>query len=408
MVLDFEVLQGISHQFGDSFYLLDREAFIQNYRDLEAAFRRYYEDSHIAYSYKTNYTPALCKAVDELGGYAEVVSSMEYELARRIGVSAEKIILNGPYKSYETVTDLLTGGGIINVDSAHELEMLENISKDRLNCVLNVGIRCNFDIGDGNISRFGVDVDSDEFFTIWDYLHSRPFIRPAGLHCHFALRGLQVWRKKISGMLSLIDKLGDPDIDYVDVGGGLFGRMGDSLKAQFDTPIPDYSKYAETIAEPFADFYRHKDKRPKLFIEPGSALSWDVMKFASKVVGIKSVREKSIATLSGSMYNINPTLNKKNLPITVYRSSKVAQHYDDLDFGGYTCIESDYLYRGYSGNIAVGDFVVFDNAGSYSVVLKPPFILPNFPILDLGSEEDSLKIIKQAETFDDIFHTYNY
>ena len=98
----------------------------------------------------------------------------------------------------------------------------------------------------------------------------------------------------------------------------------------------------------------------------------------------------------------------KNLPITVYRSSKVAQHYDDLDFGGYTCIESDYLYRGYSGNIAVGDFVVFDNAGSYSVVLKPPFILPNFPILDLGSEEDSLKIIKQAETFDDIFHTYNY
>jgi len=66
------------------------------------------------------------------------------------------------------------------------------------------------------------------------------------------------------------------------------------------------------------------------------------------------------------------------------------------------------LYRGYSGNIAVGDFVVFDNAGSYSVVLKPPFILPNFPILDLGSEEDSLKIIKQAETFDDIFHTYNY
>jgi diaminopimelate decarboxylase len=407
VIFDFEVLQEISHRFGDSFYLLDRDSFIQNYRDLEAAFRYFYEDSYIAYSYKTNYTPALCKIVNNLGGYAEVVSSMEYDLAKRIGVLPEKIILNGPYKSYATVLDLLTAGGIINIDSADELGMLAQISHDGVNRVLNVGIRCNFDVGEDHISRFGVDVNSDEFHTVWDYLHSRPSIRLAGFHCHFASRGLKVWRRKIDGMLSLIDRLNDPDIDYVDVGGGLFGRMEDSLKAQFNTPIPDYNEYANTIAEPFADFYRYKDKKPKLFIEPGSALSGDVMKFASKVVGIKSVRGKSIATLSGSMYNINPTLNKKNLPITVYRSPKIAQHYDDLDFGGYTCIESDYLYRGYSGKVAVDDFVVFDNAGSYSVVLKPPFILPNSPILALGSEKGSTEILKQAETFDDIFHTYD-
>ena len=51
--------------------------------------------------------------------------------------------------------------------------------------------------------------------------------------------------------------------------------------------------------------------------------------------------------------------------------------------GGYTCIETDYLYRGYQGKLAVGDFVVFHNVGSYSLVMKPPFILPDGPVLEL-------------------------
>lgn len=408
MIFDFEILQRISYQFGDSYYLLNKDIFIKNYMDIEAAFRSFYKNSYIAYSYKTNYIPILCKTVNELGGYAEVVSSMEYELAKKIGVSTKKIILNGPYKKYEAVTDILTTGGIVNIDSVYELEMLERILRDCPNCVLNVGVRCNFNIDDGVISRFGVDVNSDEFCAIVNYLHTHSFVRLAGLHCHFASRGLAAWQKKIDGILSLIESLDDPEIDYVDVGGGLFGRMADSLKVQFDTPVPSYYEYAETIARPFAEFYRHREKKPKLFIEPGSALSGDVMKFVSRVISIKNVSGKTIATLSGSMYNINPTHNNKNLPITVYRSSRKSKNYSNLDFGGYTCIESDYLYKGYSGDIAVGDFVVFDNAGSYSIVLKPPFILPNFPILELEPIEAPLKVIKQTETFDDIFHTYNF
>ena len=80
--------------------------------------------------------------------------------------------------------------------------------------------------------------------------------------------------------------------------------------------------------------------------------------------------------------------------------------YVDLDFGGFTCIESDYLYRHYNGNLAKGDMVVFGNVGSYSVVLKPPFILPNFPIIDIS--EGQLEIIKRGESFDDLFHTFNF
>ena len=77
-----------------------------------------------------------------------------------------------------------------------------------------------------------------------------------------------------------------------------------------------------------------------------------------------------------------------------------------MDFGGFTCIESDYLYRHYDGSLAVGDIVEFGNVGSYSVVLKPPFILPNFPMIDISG--NSVELIKRGEVFDDLFHTFEF
>jgi diaminopimelate decarboxylase len=74
-------LKKIKDQFGEAFYLLDSDQFRQNFLELKEAFSSIYPRFNIAYSYKTNYTPALCKIVDELDGYAEVVSEMEMELA---------------------------------------------------------------------------------------------------------------------------------------------------------------------------------------------------------------------------------------------------------------------------------------------------------------------------------------
>ena len=50
--------------------------------------------------------------------------------------------------------------------------------------------------------------------------------------------------------------------------------------------------------------------------------------------------------------------------------------------------------------------MVFENVGSYSVVLKPPFILPNFPIVELC--DGQARVVKRKETFDDLFCTYEF
>ena len=82
------------------------------------------------------------------------------------------------------------------------------------------------------------------------------------------------------------------------------------------------------------------------------------------------------------------------------------REYIDLDLVGFTCIEGDVLYKNYTGSLGVDDAVVISNCGSYSLVMKPPFILPNFPVLDICGNQ--VEVIKRAETFDDIFHTFNF
>lgn len=396
-------LTELSKNFGNAFYLLDSEQFKQNFVELKSEFTKIYSKFNIAYSYKTNYTPKFCKIVNKLGGLAEVVSDMEMELALRIGVAPKNIIWNGPFKNASKVEQLLISGGTINLDSAYEIDLIAAIAKRHPNCKLNIGIRCNFDINDGVVSRFGFDITSDDFKKAMDLFSQYNNVYFIGMQCHFATRKLNTWKPRTERMLALIDEFGIVP-EYIDLGGGLFGKMAPSLKKQFDSEIPTYRQYAEAVAPIFADHFKNADNMPTLLIEPGSALVGDCMHFASKVINIKEVRGKAIATLLGSIYNINPTLNKKNPPIEIYAMGNEQIEYMDLDFGGFTCIETDYLYRHYNGKLAKGDMVVFGNVGSYSVVLKPPFILPNFPIIDISTKQP--EVLKRKETFDDLFHTF--
>ncbi len=407
-------LEKIGAEQGPSFYLLDATQFRENYEKLNSAFRLYYPNTKIAYSYKTNYIPRFCELVDQLGGYAEVVSSMEMTLARRVGVIDRNIFFNGPYKEPEYVFSLLEGGGTINVDSLAELEFISRWADTHDGPSFKLGLRCNFDVCDGVVSRFGFDVNGVDFEKAIGKIDAHDKLELCGLHCHFATRSLSCWENRTKGMIQVIDKFFRNRIEklkHISLGGGIYGYMPDDLKSQFSVEIPSFENYAAVAALPFMQYLQacKTEHRPTLIIEPGTALVADALKFVCTVNSIKHVQGGTIVSLSGSTYNINPTPNRKNVPIGIYSalSEQSREWVENANFGGYTCIEGDYLYKGYKGPIAVGDYVVFDDIGSYSVVMKPPFILPNVAIVELNENNQSYKLIKRAETFDDIFHTYN-
>ena len=138
MNINREIIHNLRREFGDAFYLLDSEQYRTNFIELRDTFRKIYPNFNIAYSYKTNYTPKFCQIVDELGGYAEVVSDMELELALRIGVNPNRIIWNGPIKNAQKLEDFLIAGGTDNIDSIEELEIIKAIAEKHTDKNLNM------------------------------------------------------------------------------------------------------------------------------------------------------------------------------------------------------------------------------------------------------------------------------
>lgn len=409
--MNYNKLFDLEKQLGDSYYILDSGRFKNNHNDFIQEFRSIYPKTHIGYSYKTNYLPKLCRIIRDMNEYAEVVSKMEYDLAIKIGMDPSKIIVNGPYKLFEDIEIMALKGSQINIDSWNDLEHIISISEKNSEKKINVALRCNLDMEDSDISRFGFDVTDEKFLAIPNTLKKFNNISLNGIHCHLPNRNIESFEKRTKKILEVSDKLFSSPPEYISVGGGFFGNMPKKLTDQFNSKVVGYKEYAAVIASQFYNHYINIEfnKKPMLFLEPGTALVADTMKFVVKVIDLKNIRGHYIATTSGSKFNIGAFSSKLNMPITVYTKELInRKYYHSVDICGYTCIENDILYKRFEGYLNVNDYIVFENVGSYSFLFKPPFILPNVAIIDYNFNSGRFNVLKKRETFNNIFETFNF
>lgn len=392
---DYEALL---QRYPTPFYVFDRQGFVDNYLALRGAMREVYPKYQVCYSYKTNYTPYICALVKSLGGYAEVVSDMEYTLAEKLGYAPENIVYNGPDKG-PRMQELLLSGGMVNLDSLDEARRAAELSRTAGRQV-RVGLRVNLDVGGNFISRFGLEPGSADFAEAVKTL-TEAGVTIAGLHCHISrCRGLEAWAKRAEIMLDAAETYLSHQPDYISLGSGMFADMAPELKAQFDA-VPTYAQYARAVLEPFAR--RYGADGPVIFTEPGTTVVARYLSFVSTVTSIKEIRGRSLANMDGSYQNLGEICTMKRLPLRRLPRGE-GREFSTIDLMGYTCLEQDAMYPGYRGRLAVGDVLVFENTGGYSIVSKPPFIRPNCRMVAVGKE--GVKEIMRPERFEDIFSKF--
>jgi len=400
--MDRNTVAYLTKEYGSPLYVFDECAFRENYRRLEQTFRRYYSNYQISYSFKTNYTPYIAATVKDLGGYAEVVSGMEYHIAKQIGYSDDKIIFNGPNKGSDGRKAFLAGC-MMNADSLQEVEELCSLADGNKERSFEIGIRVNLDIGQDFVSRFGIDPeDLDAVFALVRQVSN---LEVTGLHCHISrCRDLSAWRKRTEFMLSLADRYFSEPPQYIDLGSGMFGDMAPEFAAQFPD-VPGYEEYAEVTAKLVAEHYESSAVKPVLLTEPGTTLVNRYVDFIATVDVIKQIRGEAFAVLNCSEHNLGETCTLKELPVTVIPNSP-GKDYSKIHLVGYTCLEQDVMRKNLRCTLGIGDHIVFGNVGGYSNVLKPPFIWPNCRMVAFDSQTGRSKIIKEAETYADVLHTY--
>ena len=405
--MDKTTIECLIRDFGSPLYIFDDKAFVENYTHLCKAFKDIYPNYVPGYSYKTNYTPHICRLVKRLGGYAEVVSDMELFVARRIGYENSHIIYNGPCKG-EMLEVHILNGGISNIDNEVEALRVVELAKKYPEKELKIGIRVNTDIGAGFVSRFGIEADSPTMDKISAMIKAQPNLKIVGLHMHVSrARYIEAWQKRIDNILVIADKIIDGVPEYIDLGSGMFADMEDYLKKQFSIKVPTYEEYAQVVAGTMAKHYKYSAKRPMLITEPGTTVVSRYLSLITTVKAIKEVRDRNIAIVDCDIHNAGETCQMMKIPYTHYKIGANENSNSPVDLTGFTCLEQDTLFKDFPESVSVGDIIEFRNIGGYSVVYKPPFIQPCCAMVAL-KENGTVEEIKRKETFEDIFQTFKF
>jgi len=397
-----ELLRG----FTPPFYLLDVPRLTAKYESFSDGFRTVFPRCVVAHSYKTSYLPHLLRHLHGLGAHAEVVSEYEYSLALRLGVKPAQIIYNGPGKPPDWVRQALTRGSIVHLDSLDEVDAAIAGARAYTHATGEpgrVGLRLNLKLPDqpGIRSRFGLSLEDYELKQAADRLRGAG-VQVLGLHAHLThqSRRLDSYEYLASSISKVAAELHLTQLEWVDVGGG-FGYAPPELEGYH---FPSFAEYAQTIGTVFARQFDLEELT--VIAEPGIATVGDVLCYFAPVRALKSVGNRLIAVVDGSVHTIKPTRHGVNLPTTVYdvawRKKGEDDRFHTYDVAGYTCLEDDWIARDQSlPELSVGDVLAIANVGAYTYVFKPPFIRPRPAFL--AFDGTCCRLVQEEERIEEMF-----
>ena len=353
------------------FYIIDEEKLIKNYTDLEQALAKKWMNYCIGYSFKTNSLPWVVNKLRGLGAYAEIVSTDEYELALNMGFENGKIIFNGPCKGFKAIEEVLEAGGIVNLDSFHEIEWLKNNRPKKKDC-WEIGIRMNFDlekecqnetIMGQESGRFGFNIENGSFSKAIEEINKLPYVKISGIHGHHSTKtkSLKVFRSIAEKIVEVTNKISS-QIKYIDIGGCFFG----------DKPnAPSFDEYVNVITKELSKGF--DIGKLTLILEPGAALIASPVSYICRAIDKKDVKDVRYVGIDGSLIHIAPQLNNNRMFPKPHASGKELIKRQVL--AGFSCIEKDrIIVEGQNKEINIGDYIEFNNVGAYSMALSPLFI----------------------------------
>jgi diaminopimelate decarboxylase len=412
-MLSYKEVKKIEAVYGTPFYIFDESVFLKNYTDIIKAFSSRYEKFILAYSYKTNYIPYLCRIIKSKGGFAEVVSRLEYDLALKVGQKPEKIVFNGPVKNYEDIDSALSGRSIINLDSFNEIDHVAKYAAKHPKEQIKIGLRINIDLSDTKrrshiqehlqVGRFGFEPTDQTIKKVISRLNGIGNVVVNSLHGHTSSTDRSVWCYKVitETLCGIAERFFPETTEYINIGGGIFGHIPPKMRW---IKTPSFDDYAKEVCRILKSNKWAQRQRPYLVLEPGIAMVANAVSFITKVKAVKNIRGRLFVTVDGSAYNIKPTFHKINQPYQIIRKINNQKHCT-FSVVGSTCMEKDYLLTEITDKLLdAGDFIKIDNVGAYTIVLTPPFINPAFAII--CKKGNKLKCVRFRQTLNDMFRNY--
>ena len=392
---------------GSPLFVYSQRTLEDRYRQLHDALARRWPKVQLAWSYKTCYLDAVCKVFHAEGAWAEVVSGMEFQKARRNGIPARQIVFNGPRKTADELREAFAGGSIVNIDHFDELALCEQVAAE-LDILPKVGIRLNMSAGAAvpRWGRFGFALETGQAWDAVRRMVGGGRLQLVGLHSHVGTFVLDAGAYKIaaSKIAEFANRLRSElgiTVDYIDLGGGFASKA--RLRSQYlpgEQVSPSFDQYAEAITDGLSALDLPPDQTPLLILETGRALVDDAGTMISTVHANKRLPDGRRATVLDAGVNVLFTSFWYRHDITP--CSEPHGTPEPTVLYGPLCMNIDVVCENMMlPPLDVGSRVLISPVGAYNVTQSMQFIQLR-PAVCLISPAGEVAEIRRIETLDDL------
>ncbi len=401
-------LQEIANKFPTPFHIYDEKAIRKNARYFKNAFA-WNEGFKEYFAIKAAPNPYLMKILREEGFGIDCSSIAELELAKRVGMRGNEIMLTSndtPAEEFRLAKEL---GAIINLDDISHIDYLEkNVGLSDTICMrYNPGDlkKGNLIIGHPEEAKFGfTHTQIIEGYRILKQKGVKRF----GIHTMVASNELDAdyFIETAEILFNLIAEVAEKEgirMDFANLGGGI----GIPYKPE-DKPV-DMEYVGRGIQKLYNKIIVGNGLAPlKLFFESGRAITGPYGYLVSKVRHIKKTY-KQFAGLDASMVNLmRPAMYGAYHHITVAGKEK-EPHTEKYDITGSLCENNDkFAVNRLLPELQPDDILVIHDAGAHGHAMGFNYNGKLKSSEFLLRENGEVVQIRRPETIEDYFTTLDF
>ncbi|HEC1750071.1 TPA: hypothetical protein R1710_001150 [Campylobacter lari] len=350
-----EELLNIAKKHGTPSFLFDIQALLNRVRAMKDILDNKYE---LCYAMKANpfLTTYISKNIEKI----EVCSPGELQICIKLNISPSQIIYSGVVKGYDDIVLALKYG--IKTFTAESLNQLELINK----CTLALDVKIFVLLRLSAKSQFGMSKE--------DILHA---IKTSSKYQNIQFSGLHYYagtqRKKIDLQLkdlNLLLDLKNEIIDIIKIDEFIIEYAPGLSVSMFEDD--DFSDTLKPLSTLKAKLDKLNLDGVKIRIELGRFIVQYCGYYLASILDVKNTGECDYCLLDGGINHVNYYGSIMGMKIPIMRHFQINHnHHDDKKdycICGALCTSGDVLVRRKQlDNPQIGDLIVFENIGAYSV-----------------------------------------
>lgn len=392
-------LHDLAATYGTPLFVYDEVTLRSRAQEAAAGF-----DDGVAYATKAFLCGAMARLTTEEGLCLDVATGGELDLAMRVGVPAQRIIVHGNNKSPDELERAVAlGVHRLVVDNFDEVDRLATLvsSERRIDCLVRVtpGVEAHTHeyVRTGQEdTKFGFSLASGDARRAISALREMPGVTLHGVHAHI---GSQIFEDRgyRKTMEILADFTRDDDFDELCIGGGLGVAYVEGESA------PSITQWASAVR----DAARQCGLNPavRLLAEPGRAVVAQAALTLYRVGAVKPVEARVYMAVDGGMSdNPRPVLygsGYEAFDVSAPRAPRPQR----VRLVGKHCESGDVLIdeADLPATTGAGSLIATPVTGAYGYSMASNYNrVPRPPVLFVA--DGRAREVLRRETFDDLAH----